>query len=499
MASANSRPFIAAATAVFACAATAALAFCGNGLEPRWPLMWIAPLPVLAFALRSRALPAAAIAFIAWFTGYMNLSHYLRLVGVPPAAWLSGVAIAALVFALAILLFRGLILRGRPILAIFAFPAAEVAYEYLRNLSWPHGTSLSLAYSQLHFLPFLQTASLFGPWGMTFLLLLFPATIATAWQLRSAAPRRATRVAVAGLLPVAAALLFGAIRLALPGPSHAVQVALITSDAGSNDIPAAAEAPAQRLLSAYAGQASRLADAGARAIVIPEKVAYLTPETAPAADALFQPIADRSGATLVLGVDFEAPSVAWNQSRVYRPHQPVLTYAKHHLLPPFEDKFRPGTWRITWPASTGTWGTAICKDMDFTPLSRHYGEDGAGLMLVPAWDFNIDRAFHGHIAIMRAVEDGFSLVRSAKNGYATVTDNRGRILAERRSDAAPWVTISAIVPAAHSPTLFLLIGDAFAWFAMALLVLAVILSFRSSAEASRAGYVVSPDRSHALQ
>ena len=471
MASANSRrPVTALVEGVLACAATAALAYFGDGLEPRWPIMWIAPLPVLWFALRSRALPVAAAAFVAWFAGCMNLSHYLRLVGVPPAAWLSGVAIAALVFALAVLLFRALVLRGRPILALFAFPAAEVAYEYIRNLTWPHGISLSLAYSQLHCLPFLQTASLAGPWGITFLLLLFPATIAAAAHLRS------PRVALAGLAPIVAALLFGAIRLALPAPGPAIQVALITSDAATNDIPAAAGAPAQRLLSAYADQAAGLADAGARAIVMPEKLAYVTPETAPATDALFQPIADRTGSTLVVGVDFEAPSVAWNQARVYRPHQPVLTYAKHHLLPPFENKFRPGTWRITWPASTGTWGVAICKDMDFTPLSRHYGQDGAGLMLVPAWDFNIDRAFHGHIAIMRAVEDGFSLVRAAKNGYLTVTDNRGRLLAERRSDNdAPFVTLTATVPAAHSPTLFQVIGDAFAWLAIALLLAALLV------------------------
>ena len=161
MASANSRrPVATLVAAILACLATAALAYFGNGLEPRWPLMWIAPLPVLWFALRSSARAAAAVSFLAWFAGYMNLAHYLHLVGVPPAAWLSGVAVAALVFVLATLLFRSLVLRGRPILAVFAFPAAEVTYEYIRNLSWPHGTSLSLAYSQLHCLPLLQTASL---------------------------------------------------------------------------------------------------------------------------------------------------------------------------------------------------------------------------------------------------------------------------------------------------------------------------------------------------
>lgn len=490
MASANNPPR--ALAAILSLAFTALLVYFSNGLDPLWPLMWIAPLPVLWFALRSGALAAAAVALLAWLAGFLNLWHYIRVMHLPVSAWISAAGLSALGIAAAVLLFRALVVRGRPFLAIFAFPAARVTFEYILNLTWPHGTSTSLAYSQLHCLPLLQTASLAGPWGIAFLLLLFPATLAAAGHLRPAAPQQAKRVALAGLIPIAAALLFGAIRLALPGPGHPVPVALITSDAADNDIPAASGAPAQRLLSAYADQASRLADQGARAIVIPEKIVYFTPQTAPEADTLFQPIADRSGATLVFGVDYESPSVAWNQARVYRPHQPVLTYAKHHLLPPFEDKFRPGTARVIWPASTGTWGVAICKDMDFTPLSRHYGQDGAGLMLVPGWDFNIDRAWHGHIAIMRAVEDGFSLVRAAKNGYLTVTDNRGRILAESRSDAADFVTLTATVPADHSPTLFLLIGDSFAWFAMALLLLSLIASFqpaRTSAPARRSSHL----------
>jgi apolipoprotein N-acyltransferase len=95
-------------------------------------------------------------------------------------------------------------------------------------------------------------------------------------------------------------------------------------------------------------------------------------------------------------------------------------------------------------------------------------------MLAPAWDFNMDRSWHGHIAIMRAVEDGFSLVRAAKNGYLTVADNRGRVLAETRSDASmPFTTLLASVPVRHSATLYLLFGDWFAWVACAVFLVCV--------------------------
>ena len=121
---------------------------------------------------------------------------------------------------------------------------------------------------------------------------------------------------------------------------------------------------------------------------------------------------------------------------------------------------------------------AICKDMDFTPLLREYGRAGVGLMLVPAWDFNVDRTWHGHMAMMRGVEDGFSITRAAKNGYLTVSDDRGRILAEARSDSAPFATLMAKIPVAHDATLYLSMGDWFGWLATAILALTIFQLYR---------------------
>jgi apolipoprotein N-acyltransferase len=116
--------------------------------------------------------------------------------------------------------------------------------------------------------------------------------------------------------------------------------------------------------------------------------------------------------------------------------------------------------------------------MDFTQPARKYGEAGIGLMLVPAWDFGMDRWWHGHIAVMRGVESGFSVARSAKGGYLTVSDSRGRILAQTRSDSAPFATLTADVPVAHSGTLYLVLGDWFAWVALAVLCFAIVQLYR---------------------
>ena len=460
--------------AVAAASATAAMLWFGNGLNPLWPLMWFAPLPVLLFALRSSWWAAGTTAAAAWLVAGLNLWGYFHLLGMTFGTWLGIFAVVAAFAALSVLLFRALVLRGAWWSGLIAFPSMWVMLEYVRNLTTPHGTAGSLAYTQLTFLPFLQLASITGPWGMTFLLLLFPAALAIGLHLRHREPRRAFRVIAVTCCVLGAVLIFGAIRLGTSPRGPLVKVGLIASDLPANDVVAANGADTQRLFESYAAEAERLAAKGAQAIVLPEKLGVVLDAENAKADPIFQQLANRTGATIVVGEVHVSGAAKYNQARVYQPHAEVLSYDKEHMLPPFESPLTPGTTLVTLPRQQETWGVAICKDMDFAAPARRYGKEDIGLMLVPAWDFDRDRAWHGHIAVMRAVEDGFSLARAAKNGLLTVSNDRGRVIAETRSDAAPFATLLASVPAAHSATLYLLLGDWFAWLACALLLFAVV-------------------------
>ncbi len=136
-----------------AAAASAAMLWFGNGLNPIWPLMWLAPLPVLLFALRARWWAAAPAAWAAWMVAGMNMWGYFHLLGMSFGVWLGIFGVVAVFAAVSVLLFRALVLRGAVWAGLVSFPAAWVVLEYVRNLTTPHGTAGSLAYTQLKFCP----------------------------------------------------------------------------------------------------------------------------------------------------------------------------------------------------------------------------------------------------------------------------------------------------------------------------------------------------------
>ncbi len=174
---------------------------------------------------------------------------------------------------------------------------------------------------------------------------------------------------------------FGTVRLAMPVKGSRLTVGLIASDEPGNVNVAEEAAKTGELFRAYASQAERLAVRGAQVIVIPEKLGVMVDPDTKSIDEIFEKLADITGETIVAGMVHVSPPVKYNEARVYAPEAPVLSYDKHHMLPPFESKLKPGTTPTLMQKDSATWGVEICKDMDFTPLSREYGRKGAGLML----------------------------------------------------------------------------------------------------------------------
>ncbi len=440
--------------------------FFGTGLHPIWWLTWIAPVPVLLVAPRLSWQATFGVALAAWAAGGLNEWTYMHAV-VPPAIAVVAVLFPAVVFAIDVLLYRRFL---QPSLwrGVVIFPVFWVCYEFVFEQLWPHGTWGNISYAQMNALPVLQIVSITGILGISFSLFLFAATLAAILD-TSAGRLEKIKLALVVATVLGGVLGFGVWRLHVTPSGRPVKVGLIASDV-RKDLFTEDRDNTLRVLGEYATQARDLASQGAQVIVIPEKLGVVLDSYLADVDAIFRNIATQTGVPIVVGILRPTPEGKWNEARLYLPDGTIDTYEKHHMLPAFESQLRPGTTRTEWQEPSGRWGIAICKDMDFPRLSREYGNDGTGLLLVPAWDFDADGWLHGRMAILRGVESGFSIARAPRQGILTVTDDRGRVLAERETNAAPFSTLVATVPVRHDSTLYARVGDWFGWLNLAALI-----------------------------
>jgi len=447
------------------------------GLHPLWWLAWIAPIPLLIAAMGAHRRTAFLLGAIAGALSIGGLfSYLLPLVG--PAIIAAYGAEQALIWGLIALVARLSAQRLLSLPAALASAALLAAVETLNGQFAPNGSFGSLAYSQLEFLPVVQSASIGGAPAVTFLVLLFASGVALAlWK-------RRLRTAVLPLLIVGACLVWGFQQIPAVAPpavnarADALPVALIADDR-FDGVPS----DWRPVWDAYEADIARAAQAGQRIIVLPEKVAQLAAAESEGALARFADIARAHDVMIVLGVDAAVGDRRFNRAYVFRPDAETLTYDKRHMIPGLESEFAPGRGSLSFEQGATRFGVAICKDMDFPALGRDY--PGVRVMLVPAWDFGVDGYLHSRMAMLRGVENGYTIVRSARNGLLTVSDRYGRVIAQHAS-GNPGVLTAYAPLGAPGPTLYERIGDSFGWAmcGLALLLMALSIVARRAAPAA---------------
>ena len=437
-----------------------------------WYFLWVAPVPILITSFRVSAKVAFFVALIAYLLGRLSwLPYLLTVLPIPLAIFFT--VFLPLIFALIVLLTRKIVLRDQNGWSVFAFPVFWCLFEFLLFKFSPDGTAGSISYTQSNFLPVVQVASVTGILGISFLVTLFPSAIAVGSHFRF---RRMKGPLMIAFLLICISIIFGIIRVNSKSSNQAeLKAGLAVLDEkfhSETDHPDTAKE--MKTANLYAAEISRLARQGVQVVVLPEKIVNTIPATETTIKNIFLNAATSNHVAIVAGyTQFTNDNTKQNKALVISAKGELLSdYQKVNL---FEGEARsgfiPGNDISVFDLNNIASGVAICKDMDYSGFIRKYDKNNILVMYVPAWDFIKDGWLHSRMAILRGVENGYAIVRTARQGELTISDHRGKVLYEASSTNNKEVALTGKFPLVKTKTIYSQFGD---WFGYLIAITAII-------------------------
>lgn len=450
-------------------------------MHPLWWAAWLAPAPLLFATLRVPASHRRWITLLAGALGGISSFAYHLTVG----SWFSALLIlflVALAWSSAIRLAVGFAEKRQFSLALLSVPVVWAAIETLLIHFSPHGSAGSIAYSQMNVLPVIQVASLGGVPAIAFVVLLSGSLLGLLLGTEFETDRREKLVAsIAAITVIGAILAFGFIRLGEADRASHPNIALISTDSADRR-----QTNLVGFLGVYGDAIERSANSGS-IVVLPESVLDLPEAQAEIAARELAEKASATGSTIVVGMSVEEADRVTGRALIAHPDGRFHWYVKQHLIPGIESELTAGSDPLVTQVGSARTGIAICKDMHFPTLGREYAQQGSQLMLVPANDFEVDDWLTSRMTVLRGVESGFSIARAARGGgISFVSDRFGRVLSERRSNAALGILQSEVPIPLAAQTTYASVGDLFGW--ICVLVWAAFIALRLGASGRRAAH-----------
>lgn len=438
---------------------------------------WFAYLYPLEFIDGMTKCAALAVVILAWF----GLSLLQALMG-------------GCVFVLAGVLFRCRLCQKFAFTRAFVVAGLWAVFEWSQTIGWwgvPWGR---LPIGQSHYLVGLQTASLFGSYFITFLLVTVNCLL--AYSLIYTPKIKMSLIVAASLLIFqygAGALIWftsdmengDAIKVAC------VQGNISSSDKWSSDSDIKTTEVYTRLITDAAEQ-------GAELILLPETAFPYNFDSSKYSyfDGLFGDISKHYGIHIIVGAyTQEGDKDSLNSLVCYTPEgkQHCTAYSKRHLVPFGEyvplrplietlippladlvlssDDIDPGEGANIIDIGGVGIGGLICFDSIYEELAYDSVRDGANLICLATNDswFSDSAALYMHNAQaqLRAIENGRYLMRAANTGISTVINPRGEIV--EKLDPLVEGNIYSVVYARNNTTLCTAIGSGIIYFILTLM------------------------------
>ena len=383
-------------------------------------------------------------------------------------------------------------------------PASWYLVEILIQVFTPYGSWSSAGYTQMGHGLLTPLASWVGVSGVAFATV-WIASVAS-WLVTATAPVRSRTFAVAlwaGAMvllvwlaktptvsesPIANTLAVAAITPSNEATLDVSRAVMAARQAGEFDVASLArlDSVTAELNDGLIMRSRDAAQSGAHLIVWSETAGRVLDSQEDSFIARGQALARDEGIFLFMGIgvlhpDSQPPlenkviaitpsgDVAWQ----YRKARPIVG-SEAPFLPPGHDEL------ATLDTPFGRIGLVICHDLDFADFVAQAGRKEVELLLVPSADWAVIADLHATMGIMRAVENGFWLLRPAHDGLSVIASPQGHVTHSAYDADLETRIFAGEIPAMRTHTMYPHVRSYLPFVAMALLAGLLLVAWRGN-------------------
>ncbi len=398
---------------------------------------------------------------------------------------------SAFVFVLARWLSKTDFCKSHPISAPFCMAALFTVNEWMQTLTWAGVPWGRISISQTEMPVLMQSASLFGSYGITFIVV--AVNMLLAFALVNIEKKRVAALTALGIFTINA--IFGAITWFIPFADTKEPI-MIAAVQGNFESQSTQDMPVSEKYAAYEVQTVKAAQAGADIVIWPETVIFIASDTKFFYEGAYKSLSERAGElakecgiTLIVGNFIDDFSDTYNSVSVFYANGEKVqgAYSKTKLVPfgeyvpmrelimslfpllneinvlgadisageghaPFDSAKEGNSFKI---------GALICFDSIYEDTALATVREGAEALIIPSNDswFYDSRALYMHHSqnILRAVETGRYSVSCGNTGVTSIVSDKGEIM-EIMPIYEQGFILGTLYPSNHV-TLYSLIGN----------------------------------------
>jgi apolipoprotein N-acyltransferase len=360
------------------------------------------------------------------------------------------------------------------------FPATLVSMEWLQYTFTPFASWGVAAYTQSNNLILMQSLSLFGMAGLSFLIY---------WVNISIAEIAVNRKCTLGtfqipLIVLLIVVIFGALRYGISKSegTNTITVAAVGTDSEVSGLPLPSKESTKKINDILFQRTKIAANNNAKLVVWNEAATFILPiEESVWKDSLSL-LASKRKISLVASYIMPVSTTPLKYENKYlfidTNGTIVSTYHKHQPVPG-EPSMKGDEPLKVFEIKDTKIGGAICYDYDFPYLAKGFGKLKSDIVALPSSDWRGIDPLHSKMAAFRAIEQGHSILRSTRFGNSASITPYGEIIAQMSSFDNNDRILMSHLPLKGITTFYSVIGDSFVFLCLSFIVFYIVNMHRN--------------------